>query len=113
MYPQSELIRLAAYKLALRRDIALHRAQCVAAAHRLAQPLAWIDRALALVRRLSPLMQIAAVPLGFFAQRTVFRRQKMLGALFRWGPVVLGAIRGIGSAVETRARAQPMANGRH
>jgi hypothetical protein len=104
MYPQRELIRLAAYKTALRRDIALRRVECAAAAARVTQPLAWLDRMLAFWRRLSPLAQFAAVPLGFLATRTVFPRSKILNSLVHWGPLVFGAVRGIGSAVTTRFR---------
>ena len=97
MYPQRELIRLAAYKAALRRDIALRRICCAAAASRLAQPVAWLDRILAILRQLSPVALLAAVPLGVFVQRTVFPRMKILGSLLRWGPLVVNAARGFGS----------------
>ena len=102
MYPQRELIRLAAHKAALRLGIALRRAQCAEAAARLAQPVAWLDRMLAFWRRLSPLAPLAALPLGFLASRIIFPRAKILGSLLRWGPLVFGAVRGISSAVTTR-----------
>ena len=102
MYPQRELIRLAAHKAALRRGIAFRRAQCAEAAARLAQPLAWLDRMRAFWRRLAPLAPLAALPLGFLAARIIFPRSKILGSLVRWGPLVFGAVRGIGSAVTTR-----------
>ena len=104
MYPQRELTRLAAHKAAVRRDIALRRAQCAGAVARVAQPLAWLDRMLALWRQLSPLAQFAAVPLGFFVTRSVFPRSRILNSLVRWGPLVFGAVRGISSAVTTRFR---------
>ncbi len=104
MYPDRELTRLAVHKAALRRDIALRRAQCAEAAARVAQPLAWLDRMLAFWRRLPPLAQFAAVPLGFLVTRTVFPRLKILGSLVRWSPLVFGAVRGISSAVKTRFR---------
>lgn len=96
MYPQRELIRLVAYKAALRRDIAVRRIRCAAAASRLAKPVAWLDRMVAIVRQLWPVALFAAVPLGVFVQRTVFPRRKILGSLLRWGPVVLNAARGFG-----------------
>lgn len=102
MYPQGELTRLAAYKVALRRDVALRRAQCAGAAARATQPLAWLDRMLAFWRRLSPLVRFAAVPLGLLVARSVFSRRKILGSLVRWGPLVFGAVRGVRSAVGTR-----------
>jgi hypothetical protein len=103
MYPQRELTRLAGHKAALRRHIAVHRAQCVVAAAQVARPLAWLDRAWSFWKRFSPLAQIAAVPLGFFARRSAFSRLKTLAALARWGPLVLGAVRGIGAAFKSRA----------
>ena len=113
MYPQRELIRLAAYKAALRRGIALRRAYCATAASRLAQPVAWLDRMVAIVRQLSPVALFAAVPLGVFVQRTVFPRMKILGTLARWGPLVVNAARGFGSMLrrsgEPSKRSQPKA----
>jgi hypothetical protein len=78
MYPQAELIRLAARKAALRRDIAARRAQCAGAAATLARPLLWLDRATDLARRLAP---FAAVPLGLLAMRAVFPRLRLPGSL--------------------------------
>jgi hypothetical protein len=104
MYPQRELTRLAAHKVALRRSIALRRTQCAEAAARMARPFEWLDRMLAFVRRISPLMNFAAVPLGFLVTRTIFPRRKILGSLVRWSPVVLGAMRGLRSAFKTPRR---------
>ena len=111
MYPDREMTRLAARKVALRRDIALRRAQCAAAAARVVQPLEWLDRALAFWRRLSPLAQVAALPLGLLVQRIVFPRRKILRSLVRWGPLVFSAVRGINHAVRTRARHSISSNG--
>jgi hypothetical protein len=102
MYPNQELIRLAAHKAALQRTISLRRVQCAAAMAKATQPLAWLDRMLAFWRRLSPLAQFAAVPLGFLVKRSVFPRLKVLGSLLRWGPIVFAAVRGLGSAIKTR-----------
>ncbi|HXB03005.1 MAG TPA: hypothetical protein VNV15_09345 [Opitutaceae bacterium] len=104
MYPQPQLNRLAAHKVALRRGIALRRAQCAEAAARIAQPVEWLDRMLALMRRISPLVKLAAVPLGFLAARAVFPRRKLLGSFARWSPLVLSAVRGLGSAIKTTRR---------
>ena len=92
MYPDRELTRLAAYKAALRRGIALRRAQCAVAAARVAQPLEWLDRMLAFWRRLSPLVKFVALPLGFLLKRSLAPRTRILGTLLRWGPPVLGAV---------------------
>ena len=97
MYPDRELIRLAAHKAALRRSIGFHRIQCVQAAARLAQPLEWLDRMLAFWRRLPSFARVAVVPLGLIVARTVFPRMKILGSLMRWGPLILGAVRGLRS----------------
>jgi hypothetical protein len=104
MYPQPQLNRLAAHKVALRRGIALRRAQCAEAAARIAQPIEWLDRMLSLVRRISPLVKFAAVPLGFLAVRTILPRRKILGSLVRWSPLVFGAVRGINAAIKTTRR---------
>ena len=106
MYPERELIRLAGQKALLRRDIALRRAQCAEAASRVTQTLAWLDRMVAFWRRLPPLAQFAAVPLGFLVKRTLFSRVKgfkLLGALVRWGPLAFGAIRSMRAAAKSRA----------
>jgi len=102
MYPQRELAGLAAHKAALRRDIALRRAECAAAAARVAQPLEWLDRMVAFWRRLSPFAQFAVVPLGAFVTRAVFPRLRILVSLVKWGPLVFGAVRGISAAVKAR-----------
>jgi hypothetical protein len=102
MYPRDELIRLANYKATLRRDIARRRAACALAAGRVARPLAWLDRALALWRQFSPLTQFAAVPLGLFVQRNFFPRLKLLGALARWGPLAFNTARSLGSLFRSR-----------
>ena len=104
MYPQPELARLAARKAVLRRDIAFRRVQCAAAVARVAQPLEWLDRMLAIWRQFSPLARIAAVPMGLLVQRTVFPRLKMFRTLLRWSPLVFGAMRAVGSALKTRVR---------
>ncbi len=110
MYPQRELTRLAAYKTALRWDISLHRTQCMEAAARVTQPLAWLDRMLAFWRRLSSFGPLAAVLLGWVVTRTVFPRRRILSSLLRWAPLVFGLVRGIGAAVKIRDQSVPAAN---
>ena len=101
MYPEFELNRLAALKAGLRRRIGVQRTTCARAATQVLRPLAWLDRALALWDRVSPLAKIAAVPLGFLLKRSPSAPPRLLGKLLRWGPIVLGAVRGL-----TRARAR-------
>jgi len=102
MYPQRELTRLAAYKTALRWDIALRRTQCAEAAAQVAQPLAWLDRMLTCWRRLSSFAPLATGLLGWVVLRTAFPRRKILRSLLRWAPLVFSLVRGIGSAVKIR-----------
>lgn len=99
MYPEEELIRLSLYKAVLRRDIALHRTECVGAAARLAKPVEWVDRALAFVRRISPVTQLTAVAAGLLFRRALPRKLKFFSTLLKWGPTVFAAVRGVGSAV--------------
>ena len=110
MYPQRELTRLAAYKTALRWDIALRRAQCAAAAARVLEPLAWLDRMLAFWRRLSTFAPVAAILLGWIVARTVFPRLKILRLLLRWAPLVFGLVGVLSSAVKTRGRSAQSSN---
>ncbi|WP_425106178.1 hypothetical protein [Ancylobacter sp.] len=101
MYPNQELIRLDSHKTAIRLRIARRRHACAADAGRVLQPLAWADRLVALVRNLSPLAALAAVPLGFLFRRAAAPRASVLGTVLRWGPVVFGAVRSL-AAVRRR-----------
>ena len=98
MYPHRELIRLDTHKTVLRLRIARRRAECAAAAAGVMQPVAWLDRMLVLWRRVAPFAPFAAVPLGFLLKRAAAPRRSVLGALLRWGPVMLGAVRGLAGA---------------
>lgn len=93
MYTERELIRLAAHKQALRLRITRRRTECAVAIAGVGQPLLWLDRMQAAWHRLSPLMRIAAVPLGFMLKRSAHPRPRLLGRLLRWSPVILGAFR--------------------
>jgi hypothetical protein len=97
VYSDRELIRLALHRKILVRRIALRRSECVAAATRLARPIAWLDRAGAFWRRLPPLAQLALPALGAMVTRTLFPRQKLLNLVLRWAPLVTGAVRGLRS----------------
>ena len=103
MFQDRELIRLAARKATLQREIVLGRTRCIEAAARVAQPLAWLDRVAAFWRRLSPLAKGAALPLGFFVQRFVFRRMGKVRSLVRWGPLIVSALRVLRSVVRSRS----------
>jgi hypothetical protein len=95
VYPHRELTRLDAHKAALRLRITGRRAECAAAAAGVLQPVAWLDRMLALWRRVAPFAPFAAVPLGFLFKRAAAPRRSVLGTLLRWGPVLVGAMRSL------------------
>ncbi len=102
MYAHRELIRLGAHKAFLRRRISARRAECVAATAGLLRPVAWLDRLVAFWRRVAPFAPFAAVPLGLLFKRAAAPRTSVLGALLRWGPVLVGAVRGLASATRRR-----------
>jgi hypothetical protein len=93
MYPTRELIRLGVHKRMLQRRITRRREECVAAAICIARPVAWLDRALASWRQLSPWIKLAAVPLGFLGKRSGPSRP--LSALLRWLPIISSVMRGL------------------
>jgi hypothetical protein len=93
MFPDRPLTLLAARKVALQRNISVHRAQCAVAAARVARPLKALDRTLVLWRRSRPLARFAALPLGLLLKSSSLPRTRVLGTLLRWGPLVFGAVR--------------------
>lgn len=103
MYSDRELNRLAIYKAALRHRITRRRDECAALAGRLTRPVAWLDRALAFWRRLSPFTQFATVPLGLLVSRAVLPRRGLLGSLARWGPLAFAAVRGLSAVFRNGA----------
>jgi hypothetical protein len=103
MYPDAELIRLAAHKATLRRRIAARRAVCADAFRNATRPLALLDRSIALWQRVAPLARALALPLGLFLSRTALPRTGFLGRVLRWSPVVFAAWRGFSAALH-RAR---------
>ena len=102
MYPQRALTGLAARKAALQCDIMLSRAHCAGATARIAQPLAWLDRALALWRQLSPLAPLACLALRGLAMRRASPRARFTRSVLRWSPIVFAAARSL-----WLARSQP------
>lgn len=93
MYHREELTDLAEGKAALVECIRARRALCEAAAARAARPLKALDLGIARWRQLSPFVRLAAVPLGLLLARLPGRRARALGAVVRWGPLLLGAAR--------------------
>jgi hypothetical protein len=94
MYPDGELNRLNAHKMALRARIHVQRAQCVIAAAGAAKPLAWLDRAVVLWNKITPFAKLAALPAAFMFKRTFFPRLKVFSTLLRWGPLAFKVWRG-------------------
>lgn len=94
MYPTRELSRLAAHKAALQRQSAAHRVRIVAAASRLSQPLAWLDRAWHVWRRLAPYAVVGGLAARLISGRAKTRRRRVLPWLLRWGPMIAGLFRG-------------------
>lgn len=99
MYPTQELTALAARKAGIRASIARHRAACVTAATRAAQPLARLDQLVAWARRILPLVPLLApllaLPASLFAARAVKSRSGWLRKFFRWSPLIFGAFRAV------------------
>jgi hypothetical protein len=95
MYPSGELNVLALRKAAVQARIAAHRWQCAAAAVELARPLAWIDRAHARWKSISPLAKMIGTPVAMLLGRKLF--QKLgggnLGMLARSAPAILEAVK--------------------
>jgi hypothetical protein len=89
------LTALAASKAALRQRITRHREECARAAGRIAQPLQWLDSVADRWRHLSPLLKAVALPLGVLLNRAVAPRPGVISTLLRWGPLALGAVRGL------------------
>ncbi len=97
MYPSRELDRLARHKAALCCRIAHRRLECAEAVAGVERPLRWLDRAIAFWQRVSPVAKVAAIPLALLAQRTLFRRMKIIPTLLRWAPLAFSAGRVFGA----------------
>lgn len=104
MYPEHELTRLAVHQANLRGRIAAGRTQCAADATKLVRPLILLDRVVDFWRRLSPLVRMAVVPVGFIVQRAIFRRRHGGRSGLRWRPLIFGALRVIRLIVGMRRR---------
>lgn len=94
MYPTAELALIDARKLSLRQKIAVSRLECVALAERASRPIALLDRVITQWRKISPVMKIAAVPLGLLLRRKLLPRKiGLFRSALRWAPAVLSAMR--------------------
>ncbi|HMD61138.1 MAG TPA: hypothetical protein VKG78_06885 [Opitutaceae bacterium] len=104
MDSREELTALAERKAELLYRIRMRREVCAAAAERAFRPLEILDETAARWRRLSPFAKLAAVPLGFLLARMPGRRPRALGALMRWGPLVVGAVRAVAGTLGVSRR---------
>ena len=107
MYPSGELKRLADRKVLLQARIAVRRWEMTAAAVSIARPIAFIDRMLDTLHRISPFLKLAAVPLGLLLPRIIARKREgkptgksKFAALMTALPLI---IRGINMAKDARA----------
>jgi hypothetical protein len=98
MYPRQELMVLARRKAVLLDRICVDRDEVAAAVARLAEPIEIIDRGVERWRRVSPVVKLAAIPLGLVLRRILLPRARKLGAVLKWGPVVFAAVRGFAKA---------------
>ena len=103
MYPDGDLVRLDAHKAVLRRRIDARRDDCAVALRGVERPLAWLDRAVALWRRLRPFAALAVIPLTLLAKRALLPRLRIFGTLVKWAPVIFSAGRAF-SALRRPAR---------
>jgi hypothetical protein len=76
MYPSGELTRLAQRKSVIQARIAVRRWETAAAVLDVARPIAYIDRAIELWRRVSPFLKFLAVPAGIMVTRMLTRRKR-------------------------------------
>ena len=104
MYPQPELSRGVARKAAVRRRIALRRAQCVVAATQAVQSLVLLERMVTLWRQLAPFAGIAALVLSFRRKRAASPRHGLIRRMLRWAPMLLGALRLVSATGRRRDR---------
>jgi len=91
MYPDAELKRLETHKTALRLRIAIRRLEISLAAAEVERPIVWLDKVVAVWRKIRPLAKFAAIPAALLLKRTVLRHTGIFGTLLRWGPAVFGA----------------------
>jgi hypothetical protein len=61
----------------------------------LTTPLEWVDRALAIWRKISIPVMLTALPLGILLKRAMSPKTRILGRLVQWAPVLIGVLRSI------------------
>ena len=90
MYPSTELNRSAALKTALHQRIAAQRRHCVAAAAVVAEPVAWLDRVIAIGRQFAPLAH-AALAVLWSTRARIHSRSATSSARDRWLRLLVAA----------------------
>ncbi len=96
MYPTGDLTELAQRKAILQARIAIRRWKCAQSATELARPLEYVDRGIAMWRRVAPFAKVLAVPAGLMLTRVLGRRKApgrrrsgLIGTLFTVLPLVI------------------------
>ena len=93
MYPQADLDFLAQRKGALLASIRLRRLESSAQLGEVMQPVAWAESLYARWKAISPLVKVAAVPVGLLLKEKLFPQTGMLAGVLRWAPVALNLFR--------------------
>jgi len=95
MYPSGELDNLARRKAVVQARISLDRLRCVTLAAEVARPINWLDRTLIQLRKISPIMKLAAVPLGLLLSRAVLpgKKRNLMGRAARLLPLLVSALK--------------------
>jgi hypothetical protein len=94
MYPREELTVLARRKAVLLDRICTNRDELVLAVARVAEPIEIVDGLVERWRRISPMVKLAALPVGLLLRRVLVKRARKLSAALRWGPLLFAAVRG-------------------
>lgn len=100
MYPTDDLASLQARKRLIVARSSLLRAECVIGAGTLAQPIGKAESAIALIKRLSPLL--ALTPFFFARKRTTGKGLGLFRMALKYGPLMYRALHAFRSAPRTR-----------
>lgn len=95
MYPQANLEALAQRKQALLSSIRTSRAECAAHLSVIAKPIVWAEGLYARWKAVSPIVKVAAVPVGVMLKRKLFPKGGggFAAGLLRWAPVAADLFR--------------------